>query len=420
MPTAAKPRRRPHRSELAASPGDRARIRRLVAADIARLQPGAERGWWLREALEADTGAACPPLAGEATADVVIVGGGFTGLWTAWWLLEHEAATRVTILESDIVGGGASGRNGGFLTGWWDYLPALVGSFGPEAGLAAAMALDGAPGWIGDWAARHDIDPWFRPGGTLVVSTSPAQDGAWDGIVELAGELGVSDRFLPLTASQVRARCASPLLRGGLLIPGDASVQPARLARGLRRVLLDRGVVIHEGTRVTDLREEGDGVRVTTDRDGALTAGRAVLAVNAWAAGWPGAGFGARMITWSSYMVLTEPIAEAVARARLDGWRGADRLPVHQPLLPDDRRWADRVRWRGRSCGVWRAAGIVGDRRSRVGRTRRTRVPATVSHARRHRIGRRLGRSDRHRAQSPAVIRDARRPRRADPLGPRV
>ena len=323
MPTAAKPRRRPHRSELAASPGDRARIRRLVAADMARLQPGAERGWWLREALDADPGAACPPLSGESTADVVIVGGGFTGLWTAWWLLEHDPATRVTILESDIVGGGASGRNGGFLTGWWDYLPALVGSFGPEAGLAAAMALDGAPGWIGDWAARHDIDPWFRPGGTLVVSTSPAQDGAWDGIVDLAGELGVSDRFLPLTASQVRARCASPVLRGGLLIPGDASVQPARLARGLRRVLLDRGVVIHEGTRVTDLRDEGDGVRVTTDRDGALTAGRAVLAVNAWAAGWPGAGFGARMITWSSYMVLTEP---APKRLRELGWTGGEAL----------------------------------------------------------------------------------------------
>ena len=323
MPTAAKPRRRLHRSEPAAAPGDRARIRRLVAADMDHLRPGAQRGWWLREALESDPGVACPPLSGEATADVVIVGGGFTGLWTAWWLLEHDPATRVTILESDIVGGGASGRNGGFLTGWWDYLPALVGNFGPDAGLVAAMALDGAPVWIGDWAARHDIDPWFRPGGTLVVSTSAAQDGAWDGIVELAAELGVSDRFLPLSASQVRARCASPALRGGLLIPGDASVQPARLARGLRRVLLERGVTIHEGTRVTDLREEDDGVRVATDGDGVLIARRAVLAVNAWAAGWPGAGFGARMITWSSYMVLTEPIPQ---RLRELGWTGGEAL----------------------------------------------------------------------------------------------
>ena len=323
MPTSASPRRSPSTGAPVGRPGERARIGRLVASDLARLQPGAQRGWWLREALEADTGAACPPLAGEATADVVIVGGGFTGLWTAWWLLQHEPATRVTILESDIVGGGASGRNGGFLTGWWDYLPALVGSFGPEAGLAAAMALDGAPAWIGDWAVRHDIDPWFRPGGTLVVSTSAAQDGAWDGIVELAGELRVSDRFLRLTAAQVRARCASPALRAGLLIPGDASVQPARLARGLRRVLLGRGVTIHEGTRVTDVREEGRGVRVTTDRGGALTAARAVLAVNAWAAGWPGAGFGARMITWSSYMVLTEPVPK---RLRELGWTGGEAL----------------------------------------------------------------------------------------------
>jgi glycine/D-amino acid oxidase-like deaminating enzyme len=323
MPTAASPRRRPAADGPASRPGERARIRRRVAADLAGLNPGEQRGWWLREALDADPGVACPPLADSATADVVIVGGGFTGLWTAWWMLEHRPGARITILESDIVGGGASGRNGGFLTGWWDYLPALVGNFGPEAGLEAARALDGAPAWIGEWAAGHDVDAWFRPGGTLVVSTSSAQDDAWEGILELAAELGVADRFRALTADEVRARCDSPVLRGGVLVPGDASVQPARLARGLRRVLLDRGVTIHERTRVTDVREEGGGVRVETDGGGSLRADRAVLALNAWAAGWPGAGFGARMITWSSYMVLTEPIPDRLGDM---GWTGGEAL----------------------------------------------------------------------------------------------
>ncbi|HEU0243957.1 MAG TPA: FAD-dependent oxidoreductase [Candidatus Limnocylindrales bacterium] len=300
-----------------------ARLRRLVERDLAGLDPGARRGWWLREALADDPGTPCPPPVRDGTADVVIVGGGFTGLWTAWWLLERDPGLRVTILERDIVGGGASGRNGGFLTGWWDYLPALVANYGPDAGLAAAIALDGAPARIGEWAARHGVDPWFTPGGTLVVSSSPAQDDAWAGILALARELGVADRYVELTRSDVQARCATPQLRGGMLVPSDASVQPARLARGLRRVLLERGVTIHEGTGVTGLRADGAGVRATTDVGPSIRAGRAVLAVNAWAAGWKRGGFGHRMITWSSYMVLTEPIPDRLAGL---GWTGGEAI----------------------------------------------------------------------------------------------
>ncbi len=322
MPTAA--RRHPSApADERPRPGEGARLRGLVERDMAGLEPGARRAWWLREALDADPGVACPPPSAAAITDVVIVGGGFTGLWTAWWLLDREPDLRVTILEADIVGGGASGRNGGFLTGWWDYLPALVRSFGPDAGLAAARALDGAPAWIGDWAAGHGLDPWFVPGGTLVVSTSSAQDDAWADVLELARGLGVADRFLPLTAAEVRARCDTPMLRGGMLVPSDASIQPARLARGLRRVLLERGVVIHEGTRVTALREEGGGIRAETDAGVAIRASRAVLAVNAWAAGWPGAGFGSRLITWSSYMVITEPIPDRLASL---GWTGGEAI----------------------------------------------------------------------------------------------
>jgi glycine/D-amino acid oxidase-like deaminating enzyme len=305
-----------------ATPADRRRISRLVAQDMSRLRPGEQRAWWLREALDADPGELCTPLAVEAGTDVVIVGGGFTGLWTAWWLLEHEPGTNVTILEADIVGGGASGRNGGFLTSWWDGLPALVGAYGEAGGLAAAQALDGVADRIGSWCRQHEVDAWYEPGGMLVVSSSPAQDGAWASTVDLARRLGAGDRIVELSDDEVRARCDSPVLRAGILLPGEASVQPARLARGLRRVLLDRGVVIHEDTRVTRIREEGDTVLVTVASGGSIRAARAVLAVNAWAAGWPG-GFGARMITWSSYMVLTEPIPDRLAGI---GWTDGEAI----------------------------------------------------------------------------------------------
>jgi glycine/D-amino acid oxidase-like deaminating enzyme len=298
-------------------------LRAIVERDLEGLEPGAQRGWWLREAIDADPGGPCPPPATDATTDVVIVGGGFTGLWTAWWLLEREPGLGITILERDIVGGGASGRNGGFLTGWWDALPALVRSFGRDGGLASAMALDGVAAWIGDWAARHGVDPWFVPGGTLVVSSSPVQDDAWAGLLELATSLGVADRYRELTPAEVQAACASPVFRGGMLVPSDASIQPARLARGLRRVLLDRGVRIHEATTARRVRADGSGVRAELEGGLAIRARRAVLGLNAWAAGWPGARFGRRMVTWSSYIVLTEPMPD---RLRELGWTGGEAI----------------------------------------------------------------------------------------------
>lgn len=302
---------------------ERARIRARVALDLPALHPGDERAWWLREALAADPGASCPPLAADTTADVVILGGGFAGLWTAWWLTERAPGTRVVLLEADIMGGGASGRNGGFLGGLWDALPSLVEHFGPEGGLAVAHAAGAAPAAIGAWLDANGVDAWYRRAGSVLTATSRAQAGAWDGIVELAGQLGVADRFLVLGADELRLRCDSPALHGGLLNPSDATVQPARLARGLRRALLSRGVVIHEGTRATGARPEGSRVRVTTAGGPVVMADHAVLGLNAWAAGWPGGGFGSRMITWSSYMVLTEPIPDRLAAI---GWTGGEGL----------------------------------------------------------------------------------------------
>lgn len=290
---------------------------------MATLRPGERRGWWLREALAADPGEACPALTHDVVADVVIVGGGYTGLWTAWQLLEHAPDTRIVLLEADIVGGGASGRNGGFLTAWWDALPTLVARFGAEGGRAIAAAVAEAPAAVGAWTVANGVDAWYVPGGSILAASSLAQEGGWEGIVKAAEALGEGHRFSQLTAAQVHERCDTPILGGGLLVPTDATVQPARLARGLRRVLLERGVAIHEGARVTSVRQEGERVRVETASGSVVTAGQAVLGVNAWAAGWPGGDFGARMITWSSYMVVTEPMPERLREIR---WTGGESI----------------------------------------------------------------------------------------------
>jgi glycine/D-amino acid oxidase-like deaminating enzyme len=136
-------------------------------------------------------------------------------------------------------------------------------------------------------------------------------------------------------------------------MPGGATVQPARLARGLRRVLLERGVTIHEGTRVHRLRP-GDSVRLVTDR-GELRAPQAVLAINAWAAGWPG--FRTRLMTWGSYIALTEPIPDHLDAL---GWTGGEavtdsRFTIHYFRTTRDGRMAF-----GAGVGAAGYGGVIG------------------------------------------------------------
>ena len=322
---------------------------------------GDRRSWWLREALAAEAAAAphlaaaAPPLRGTTTADVVILGGGYTGLWTAYRLTEIAPGARIVLLEADICGGGPSGRNGGFVTGWWDELPTLIQRHGAAGAVALARAVDAAVDEVGTWTDRHGVDAWYRKAGSISASAAPAQDDAWDEAVAACRDVGEAAAYAPLSAGELRARVSSPVLRAGVFMPGAATVQPAALARGLRRVVLERGVEIHEGTTVTELDGERPGwlgglgagarrapagrgrpagqapagragrpVRVRTTSvvgDGQVTARSAVVALNAWAAAWPT--FGRRLVTWSSYIVLTEPIPDRLTDI---GWTGGEGL----------------------------------------------------------------------------------------------
>ena len=121
-----------------------------------------------------------PPLRGTTTADVVIVGGGYTGLWTAFRLTELEPGARVVLLEADVCGGGPSGRNGGFVTNWWDELPTLIERYGEAGAMATAEAMEAAVDELGAWCAAHGVDAWYTKAGSLAASAAPAQDDAWD------------------------------------------------------------------------------------------------------------------------------------------------------------------------------------------------------------------------------------------------
>jgi glycine/D-amino acid oxidase-like deaminating enzyme len=300
--------------------------------------PAEAVGWWLREALASEPHEAAAPHAPaeERLFDVAIVGGGYTGLWTAWMLLQQQPGARIVVIEQGICGGGPSGRNGGFVHGWWDQLPYLVERFGPEQALRMARLVDDGVGAVGEWCQEHGVDAWYRHGGYMRVSASSAQDGEWRPAVRACATLGVPEQYRELSPAEVRARCASPTMRGGALMANAATIQPARLARGMRQVLLEAGVNIQERTRVTRMRAGTPVVLETTS--GTLRAEQVVLAMNAWAAGWRE--FSTTLLAWGSHIVLTEPVPGRLAEL---GWTGGEaiadaRFTVHYfRTTPDGR-----------------------------------------------------------------------------------
>ncbi|MGH3077142.1 MAG: NAD(P)/FAD-dependent oxidoreductase [Gaiellaceae bacterium] len=299
-------------------------------------------GWWLEEAGEV---VPARPLERDASADVVVVGGGYLGLWTAWHLLELDPELDVLLLEAAVCGHGPSGRNGGFCETLWGDATALRERAGDAAALAVCRASEDAVRGIGAWCDANGVDAWYRAAPMLRVATTESQLGSWEDSVRAAAELGEAEEIVPLDAEGVRSRCASPLFLGGALYRLNATVQPARLALGLRAKLLERRVRIHERTEVTRLHPDG-GVET---RSGRVRAGSAVLAVNSGAAGFPG--YRLSLAVASSHIVLTEPVPDVLEEL---GWTGGEaivdsRTLVHYTRTTEDGRIA--FGWGGGAMG---------------------------------------------------------------------
>jgi glycine/D-amino acid oxidase-like deaminating enzyme len=256
---------------------------------------------------------------------VVVIGGGYTGMWTAWHLLESGA--RVALLEAGICGHGPSGRNGGFCESMWMSAPILRERFGDRAARELLDASSETVGQIGAWCDAQGVDAWFDQSGYLCVSTAPAFDEVGAEAARAAAALGAPDRVVELSADEVRARCASPVFRGGVLIPDFATVQPARLGLGLRRRLLDRGALVFEHSRVRALRGGASGVGAVT-QSGSVRARAAVLAVGPRARRLRE--LRTRLSVTSSHIVLTEPVPDVLAEL---GWNGGECITDGRTLV---------------------------------------------------------------------------------------
>ena len=300
-------------------------------------------GWWLRDAGPVRPR---PALAGEATADVVVLGGGYTGLWAAWHLLER--GVRVAVLDAAVCGEGPSGRNGGFVDHLAHGAPRLREDFGDVAARATVTASIGAVAAIGAWCAEQGVDAQFRQAGQIIASAAAAQDGAEDDAVAACVALGLGDELQPLTAAEVGSRIDSPVLRGGVLAPSTATVHPGRLARGLRERLVERGAQVYEHSPVRGLHAAGGTVRAVTP-GGAVRAGSALLCLNAWSAAVPP--LRRRLTVTSSHMIVTEPVPDVLEDI---GWTGGEAVTDARHLVHYFRTTRD-----GRIAFGWGGGRIV-------------------------------------------------------------
>jgi putative aminophosphonate oxidoreductase len=296
----------------------------------------AARSLWLQEALLGEEAAEAPELLETIEADVCIVGGGYTGLWTALRIKELQPDATVVLLEADICGGGPSGRNGGFALSWWPKIETLQKRLGKEEALRLVKASEAAIAEVGEFCEREGVDAHFHQGGWLWTATSPAQVGSWEGAVAAAEAHG-EHPFELLSGEEVQARTGSPVHLAAAYEKTAATVQPALLARGLRRVALERGVRIYERTAMIDLEREAGAVRTPS---GAVRAGAVVLALNAWAIKIRE--LSRALVAVASDMVATAPMPERLAES---GWTGGEaisncRLMVHYYRTTNDGRVA--------------------------------------------------------------------------------
>jgi glycine/D-amino acid oxidase-like deaminating enzyme len=295
-------------------------------------------------ATTADPGPPRPAVVGHRAVDVVVVGGGFTGLWAAIALLESAPSLRVVVLEAARVGDGASGRNGGFCAASLTHgLANGVRHFPDEIDVLEAEGRRNLAELVA-FVRDEGIDAELEPTGTLDLAAEPWQV---EGLLELAELSAARGQPLePLDRAGVQEALGSPRFLLGLRGGADQCVMlnPAKLAWGLAAAAERRGAVIHEGSRVRALRRRAGRVEVRLANGAAVEAAQVVVATSA-SSGWL-ARLVPAFVPVYDYALMTEPLS-ADQRASI-GWRGREGCSdagyrFHYFRLSRD----DRILWGG-------------------------------------------------------------------------
>ncbi|MDA8263792.1 MAG: FAD-binding oxidoreductase [Actinomycetota bacterium] len=300
-----------------------------------------------------------PALAADIDVDVAIVGAGYTGLWTAYYLARADPGLRVAVVEREVAGYGASGRNGGWCSAFFAISDAVLAR---EVGLggmhAMRRAMQESVDEVGAVAASENIDCHYRKGGSISLARSSTQVRAGLAEVEQARSLGLrEDDICWYTGAEACALVGATSVLGGVYTPHCASLHPARLARGLAAAVERRGVTIYEQSPVTRISRAGPSGAVNRleTPGGRVRAEIVVQATEGYSAELPGKR--REVVPLYSLMVATEPLpTKALESIRLRGgltFTDGRHLIIYGQLTVDG-----RLAFGGRGAPYHFASGI--------------------------------------------------------------
>ncbi len=265
--------------------------------------------YWFKQAIEQEFGSfekvTYTQLREERNCDIAIVGGGYTGLWTAILLKQQQPDKNIAVIEKSLCGSGASGANGGCMLTWSTKYPTLKKLYGEQQAKWLVEESEKVIYEIEEFCEQHGIDAHLYRSGTYYTATNQAQKGGMQPIVDELTRLGVNS--WQKCGEEVAKKAGSGQHVEGYYSPAAGSVQPALLARGLRNIALKMGIHIFENSPMTKL-EYGQPAKLIT-HDGALVADKVVLALNAWMVEHFRE-FKRSIVVVSSDMVITDPIAK--------------------------------------------------------------------------------------------------------------
>jgi len=247
-----------------------------------------------------------PPVKGGLNVDVAIIGGGFTGLATAYNLRKDDPGMKVAVLEAEVIGFGASGRNGGFSMTLFGLEPAVTKAFfGHQRTVEAHRYMERAVDYVDALVKEHKIQSDYEFPGFLRAATTPGYVKRIQHDLEILTSMGITN-IEWLEADKIRAEVDSPLFLGGWWEPRCGLLNPAKQARELKRIAMQAGAEIYEGTPVTEIKR-GEKFTLSTPC-GTVTAGKVVFATNAYSHLIPG--LRSKQVPAFTHMVVTEPLTE--------------------------------------------------------------------------------------------------------------
>jgi glycine/D-amino acid oxidase-like deaminating enzyme len=279
-----------------------------------------------------------PALEGDLDVDVAIVGAGYTGLWTAYYLVTADPRMRIAVLEAQTAGFGASGRNGGWCSALLPQSPAALSHrHGRAAAVALLRAMESTVDEVGRVATVEGIDCHYAKGGTVVLARTEPQRQRALAEVRAAEPYGLDIQWLG--PDEATRRCGAAGVLGATYTPHCAAIHPARLVRGLARVVSSRGVALYEQTPVTRIEPGGGRRPAALTPRGTVRADVVVRATEAYTPRLPG--LRRRVVPLYSLMIATEPLPtsfwDTVGLAQRETFGDFRHLIIYGQRTADDR-----------------------------------------------------------------------------------